>query len=39
MAAENWFWTVQAENFLENIIGWVILVYNPYSEQSVCNLT
>ena len=26
------------EDFHENILGGVILVYNRYSEQSVCNL-
>ena len=39
MAVDNCFWTVQAENFQENILGGAILVYNCYSEQSVCNLT
>ena len=39
MAVDSCFWTVQAENFQENILGGVILVYNRYSEQSVCNLT
>ena len=33
------FRTVQAKDFQENILGGVILVYNRYSEQSVCNLT
>ena len=28
-----------SEDFQENILGGVILVYNRYSEQSVCNLT
>ena len=27
------------EDFQENILGGVILVYNRYPEQSVCNLT
>ena len=27
------------EDFQENILGRVILVYNCYSEQSACNLT
>ena len=27
------------EDFQENILGRVILVYNRYSEHSVCNLT
>ena len=31
------FWTVQAEDFHENILDGVILVYNRYSEQSVCE--
>ena len=39
MVVDCFFWTVQAEDFQENILGGVILVYNPYSEQSVCNLT
>ena len=39
MAAASWFWTVQVEDFQENILGGVILIYNCYSEQSVCNLT
>ena len=26
------------EDFQENILGGVIVVYNQYSEQSVCNL-
>ena len=28
-----------SEDFEENILGGVILVYDRYSEQSVCNLT
>ena len=28
-----------SEDFQENILGGVILVYNRYFEQSVCNLT
>ena len=28
-----------SEDFQENILGGVILVYDRYSEQSVCNLT
>ena len=39
MAVDNCFWTVQMEDFQEKIIGGVILVYNRYSEQLVCNLT
>ena len=27
------------EDFQEDILGGAILVYNRYSEQSVCNLT
>ena len=27
------------EDFQENILGRLILVYNCYSEQSACNLT
>ena len=32
-------WTVQAEDFRDNIFGGVILVYSRYFEQSVWNLT
>ena len=39
MNVDGCFWTVQAEDFQENIFGGVNLVYNRYSEQSVCNLT
>ena len=39
MAVDSYFWTVQAEDFQENILGGVILVYNRHSEQPVCNLT
>ena len=39
MVVDGCFWTVQAEDFQEHILGGVILVYNCYSEQSVCNLT
>ena len=39
MTLDGWFWTVQAEDFQENILDGVILVYNRHSEQSVCNLT
>ena len=39
MAVDSCFWAVQAEDFHENILGGAILVYNRYSEQSVCNLT
>ena len=39
MAVDSCFWTVQAEDFQENILAGAILVYNRYSEQSVCNLT
>ena len=28
-----------SEDFQEDILGGVILVYNRYSEESVCNLT
>ena len=28
-----------SEDFQENILGGVILAYDRYSEQSVCNLT
>ena len=39
MIVDDWFRTVQAEDFQEKILGGVILVYNRHSEQSVCNLT
>ena len=39
MAVDSCFWTVQAEDFQENILSGVILVYNRYSKQSVYNLT
>ena len=39
MAVDSYFWTAQAEDFQENILGGGILVYNRFSEQSVCNLT
>ena len=36
MAVDGYFWTVQAENFQENILGGVILVYiATLSSQSV----
>ena len=38
MTVNSCFWIVQAEDFQENILGGVILVYNRYSEQSACNL-
>ena len=39
MFVDDCFWTVKAEDFHENILGGVILVYNHYSEHSVCNLS
>ena len=39
MVVDGCFWTVQAEDFQEHILGGVILVYICYSEQSACNLT
>ena len=39
MVVDGCFWKVQAEVFHENNFGGVILIYNHYSEQSVCNLT
>ena len=39
MVVDGCFWKVRAEVFHENNFGGVILVYNRYSEQSVCNLT
>ena len=39
MTVDGCFSTVQAEDFQENILGGVILVYNRHSEQSLCNLT
>ena len=39
MVVDGCFWTVQVENFPENILGGVILLCNRYSEQSFCNLT
>ena len=30
---------MRIKNFQENILGGTVLVYNRYSEQSVCNLT
>ena len=38
MAVDSCFWTVQEQDFQENILGEVILVYNSYFEQSVCKL-
>ena len=39
MAVGNCFWKVQAEDFRENTLGRVIVVYNCFSKQSLCNLT
>ena len=39
MTVDSCFWTVQVEDFQENILEGIILVYYRYSEQSVCNLT
>ena len=39
MAVDSCFWTFPAEDFQENILGGVILVYDCYSEQSACNLS
>ena len=39
MAVDSCFLTVQAEDLQESILGGAILVYNRYSELSVCNLT
>ena len=36
---DGFFGAVQAEYFQENILSGIILVYNRYSGQSVCNLT
>ena len=38
MAVDNCFWTVQVEDFQENILGGAILVCNRYYEQLLCNL-
>ena len=37
----GWLWTAvsEAEGFQENILDGFILVYNPYSEKSVCSFT
>ena len=39
MVVDGCFWAVQGKDFHENILGGVILVYNRYSEQLICNLT
>ena len=38
-AVDNCFRTIPAEDLQENILGRAILVYNRYSEQSVCKMT
>ena len=38
MAVDSCFWTVEMKDFQQNILGGAILLYNRYSEWSVCNL-